>query len=74
MIRALADELLGRAIEGGLVSAQTVDRFPKRLWVVHGGRVFEAMHGGSRPGCYHGYPVRRESPWHDEIVDAWNHR
>lgn len=71
--KAAASELFARAIDRGLVSeATTADGFPKQLWVVDDrGQVFEAMHGGSRPGCYHGYPIRREDPLFQEVSQRW---
>jgi hypothetical protein len=71
--RADALELLELAIEGGLVSEhEAPGGLPKRLWVVDaGGRVFEAMWGGLAPGSYHGYPVRRSEPMHDDVLAAW---
>lgn len=71
--RAEADALLKRAVNVGLASVHegTVN-FPKQLWVVDdSGQVFEAMHGGSCKGAYHGYPVRRNDPFFDEVVSAW---
>ncbi len=71
--RAKADELLAGAITKGIVSESTaVGAFPKQMWVYDGEHVFEAMYGGSRTGAYHGYPIRRSDPLHDEIVAAWN--
>lgn len=71
--RAQASALLNRAIEGGLASdAMVADGFPKQLWVVdEDGQVFEAMYGGSSVGLYHGYPIRRNDPWYDEVMRAW---
>ncbi len=71
--RADADALLARAIEGGLASEhEAAENFPKQLWVVdESGQPFEAMSGGSRPGAYHGYPIRRSDPFFDEVVKAW---
>jgi hypothetical protein len=70
---AVATELFCRAIDAGLVSDNTVaSGMPKHLWVVDGnGRVFEAMYGGSRTGCYHGYPIRRTDPLFDQIIEVW---
>ncbi len=71
--RAVADSLFAKAIEHGLVSeAMTPEGLPKQLWVVdENDQVFEAMHGGTRPGCYHGYPIRRSDPLYDEVLAAW---
>jgi hypothetical protein len=48
--RSLADALLARAIEGGLVSdAEGAPGFPKQMWVVdESGQAFEAMYGGEQ--------------------------
>lgn len=72
----VAKDLLLSAIDGGIVSEGTASPgFPKQLWVVDStGQVFEAMHGGSQTGRYHGYPIRRTDPLFDEIVTAWNRR
>lgn len=74
--RAIANALLARAIDGGLVSdAEGAPGFPKQMWVVNeSGQAFEAMYGGSRAGLYHGYPIRRTDPLFDEIVRAWERR
>lgn len=74
--REHADALLARAIDGGLVSeACGAQGFPKQLWVVaEDGQVFEAMYGGSKMGLYHGYPIRRNDPFFDEVVSAWERR
>jgi len=74
--RAIADTLLARAINGGLVSDATgAPGFPKQLWVVaEDGQVFEAMYGGSSTGLYHGYPIRRNDPFFDEVIHAWGRR
>jgi hypothetical protein len=71
--RADANALLDRAIDRGLVSnATTPEGFPKQMWVVdEHGQVFEAMYGGSRPGRYHGYPVRRTDPLFQQVAEAW---
>lgn len=71
---ATAMTLLCQAIDGGLVSeARTTDGFPKQLWVVTDtGQVFEAMYGGSRTGCYHGYPIRKTDPFSDYITKQWH--
>lgn len=71
--KSAASELLAAAIEGGLVcDGNFASSFPKQLWVVHDGRVFEAMHGGSQAGCYHGYPIRKSDPLSDEVLALWN--
>ena len=74
--RADATALFKSAIDAGLVSEQqTGEGFPKQLWVVDDdGRVFELMYGGSRTGCYHGYPIRKSDPLFDQIRDAWSER
>lgn len=74
--RAQAEDLLSCAIEGGMVSdAKDANGFPKQLWVVDGaGQVFEAMSGGSGVGKYHGYPIRRNDPFFDEVINAWRRR
>lgn len=70
-----AGELLRSAIEHGIVSeAFTGDGFPKQLWIYDGVNVFEAMHGGSTSGSYHGYPIRKSDPLFDELLEAWNAR
>lgn len=71
--RDVAQALFTRAIDHGLVSeSATPEGFPKQLWVVDDqGRVFEAMYGGSRPGLYHGYPVRRSDPLFNEVRRVW---
>lgn len=71
--RAIAAGLLAQAIESGLASeGEGAPGYPKQMWVVdERGQVFEAMYGGSRAGLYHGYPIRRQDPFFDEVVRAW---
>jgi hypothetical protein len=71
--RAVAAALLAQAIDGGLVSdGEGAPGFPRQMWVVdEGGQVFEAMYGGSRAGLYHGYPIRRNDPFFEDVVRAW---
>ncbi len=71
--RAQAEALFRLALDHQLVSeATTPEGFPKQLWALDDeGRVFEAMHGGVHPGYYHGYPIRRSDPLHDQVVRAW---
>lgn len=72
--RVQAEQLFQRAVERKLVSESTTPQgFPKQLWAVDDdGRVFEAMHGGSQAGSYHGYPIRRHDPLHEQVVRAWS--
>ena len=74
--RSVAVALLARAIEHGLVSVSTESGgFPKQLWALDDdGRVFEAMYGGSKAGCYHGYPIRQTDPLFEQVTDAWKGR
>jgi hypothetical protein len=74
--REIARRLLAGAIEGGIVSeAFAAEGFPKHLWVVDtNGQVFEATYGGSKLGMYHGYPIRRNDPFFDEVLRAWERR
>lgn len=70
--RSDAQALFALAIERGLASRAEVDGFPKQMWVVDDkNRVFEAMLGGSKTGCYHGYPIRETDPLHAVIIAAW---
>lgn len=72
--KAKAEELFAEAVRRGLVSEPTTNTgYPKEIWVVaEDGQVFEGMYGGSRTGCYHGYPIRRSDPLFDEVTRAWN--
>jgi hypothetical protein len=71
--RQQAQELLRLAIERGLVSETDAGGgFPKQIWVYDGEHVFEAMHGGTARGCYHGYPIRKSDPFFDDVIEAWN--
>jgi hypothetical protein len=73
--KAIAIELFARAIEVGMVSKSWMSGFPKQMWVVDDGeQVFELMYGGSRPGRYHGYPIRLRDPWSEEVKRVWRER
>ncbi len=70
--KAIAFALFDRALEVGLVSRAWKDGFPKQIWVVDdGNQVFEAIYGGSKRGCYHGYPVRLRDPLFAQVRTAW---
>jgi hypothetical protein len=70
-----AHALFTVAIAAGLVSENNSSTgLPKHLWVVNEDRVFEATYGGSRPGRYHGYPIRRSDPLFEEVRAAWRER
>ncbi|WP_404363065.1 hypothetical protein ACIHQR_23815 [Corallococcus coralloides] len=71
--KAQAIALFKQAIEKGLVSTEMASgHFPKQLWVVdETGRAFEAIYGGSKTGCYHGYPIRKQDPFSKEIIARW---
>jgi hypothetical protein len=68
-----AVELLAKGVERGLISeAKRSSGFPNQIWVVDSmGQVFEAMQGGHRDECYHGYPIRRSDPFFDEVSEIW---
>lgn len=71
--KATANDLFALALSRPLVSDTFEQGFPKHLWAVDAaGRVFEATYGGSRPGRYHGYPIRRDDPLHDKIRELWS--
>ena len=73
--KATAKRLFESALAGGLVSEQTTgEGFPKQFWVVDGGRVYELMYGGSKVGCYHGYPIRDADPLADQVRARWSSR
>jgi hypothetical protein len=73
--KQIAIDLFARAIDVGLISAAWTARFPKQMWVVDDGeQVFELMYGGSRPGRYHGYPIRLRDPWSEEVKRIWRER
>ena len=66
-----AMDLFRRAIDGGLVSDTFLGQFPRRIWLVHGERVFEIKLGGKSAGYYHGYPILQNNPHVDDIHVAW---
>jgi hypothetical protein len=68
---AKANEIFAAAIDRGIISVAEVGGFPKQMWAVADGQVFEAMLGGSIEGRYHGYPIRKSDPLHDLITNAW---
>jgi hypothetical protein len=67
-----AQGLLERGIQNDLVSAKTKNGYPAHIWAVRDdGTVFEAKHGGSREGRYHGYPLFEGEQNHDMVCKAW---
>lgn len=65
-------ELFSLAVKGELACEGVNSMgYPQCLWVAQskGGklRVFEFRYGGSKPGRYHGYPLREADPMFDRV-------
>lgn len=66
-------ELLQLGIRLGMISDRDVEGWPKNVWVVTPeGVALEAQF--ERPGVYHGYPVRDNDPFREQILAAWTNR
>ena len=69
--RATALGLLQGGIRQGLISQQTRNDYPVRIWSVRSsdGMVFEARLENEEQGEYHGYPLQVASPEREVVLD-----
>jgi len=66
--RQEALELLRSGVTAGLVSERCVNGWPKNIWAVRDGRVLEAQLEQPETGSYHGYPLQREDPFAELVL------
>ncbi len=70
--QADALELVREGMRRGLVSVQERNGWPQNVWAVTDkGVPLEAMLENSDTGSYHGYPMLKNDPLADEVVDRW---
>lgn len=70
--REVAQRLLEKGIERGLVSEQIRNEFPQNIWsVTESGVPLEAQLENRELGTYHGYPLLPYDPLHDEVLKWW---
>lgn len=67
-----AEKLLRAGVEKNLISVQEENNFPRKIWsVTDGGHPLEARLENQGNGTYHGYPMAKSDPFHDEVLARW---
>lgn len=67
--------LLRKGIRMGLVSDRVEGNWPKNVWsVMDDGTPLEAQIESSEQGSYHGYPMQKEDPFRDKVIEEWRIR
>lgn len=70
--QAEAQELLREGIQGGVVSVQEEQGWPRIVWAVHNHiTVLEARLDNAAQGTYHGYPLEPDDPFVPAVLDRW---
>ena len=70
--RSVAQRLLKKGIEQGLVSIQERAGFPQNIWAVTDDQIpVEAQLENEVQGTYHGYPMQNSDPLSREILRRW---
>ncbi len=67
-------ELLKTGMRCGLVSDHEENGWPKNIWaVVERDNLIplEAQLENSATGCYHGYPLLKNDPFYEEVLERW---
>jgi hypothetical protein len=70
----LAQDLLQKGVEAGLVSNDAEEGFPRHIWMVYEGRVIEARCDNKEAATYHGYPLEADDPMADAVWREWARR
>jgi hypothetical protein len=68
--REAAVRALRRAIQDGHVSASWIDGFPRLVWILIDGVLYEARLSNSVLGEYHAYPLEDQREWPKEFRQA----
>jgi len=70
--KEVAEALLSRGAEKGIVSRQRKGKWPQNIWAVTDeGCPVEAQLENQTQGTYHGYPMPESDPMRDEILKRW---
>lgn len=72
--RGEARRLLAEAFRSGFVDARRDGVWPKVVWVVAAGHVFEARLENRGQGTCHGYPLPRADPMRETVLQALKDR
>ncbi len=71
--RKEAVSLLKQGIRRKLVSQQQRNGFPQNIWsVTKEGIPLEAMLENPGDGTYHGFPMPKNDPFRDQVLELWN--
>jgi hypothetical protein len=66
--------LLQNGLSAGMISRVEDYGWPKFVWAVSNGVVYEAKTDASRPGVYHGYPLPDCDPERAGVMREWMNR
>lgn len=70
-----AESLLRVGFKKGMVSERAANGWPKNVWSVDTDEVvYEAQLGRHQVGAYHGYPVPKEDPMRQVVLEEWKRR
>ncbi len=73
--RKEALDLLRKGIKNGLVSDRVEGKWPKNVWSVMDDETpLEAQLESSETGAYHGYPMQKDDPFCEEVIQQWRIR
>jgi hypothetical protein len=63
---------LRQGVRRGLVSIQERQGWPQNVWAVAPNSIpLEAMLENPAAGAYHGYPMLKDDPLADEVLERW---
>lgn len=70
--RAMALNALKEGFQRGLVSVQERRGWPQNVWMVfQTGHPVEAMLENPEVGTYNGYPLQRDDPFREQVLQRW---
>lgn len=72
--KASAWALLRSGMEKGMISLQRRNGWPRNVWSVAEGTVFEAQLENEVQGSYHGYPLPLDDDFRATILREWKER
>ncbi len=65
--------LLKKGARKGVISEQRKHEFPQNIWsVTDEGQPLEAQLENAETGTYHGYPLPKNDPFSDVVLQRWN--
>ena len=71
---ARAKSLLIKGILSGMFSNFKYGMYPKFIWCVDDGEIYEAKTEAGNPGNYHGYRLEEDDDMRDHVLSVWKNR